>query len=603
MPIKISGLISGMDTDSMVKELVSSYRIKTQKYEKAKTKLEWKQDAWKELNSKIYNLYSTTLSNLRGSGAYNQKKTIVSDQTKATVVAKASAVSGTQSLEIRQLAKAGYLTGEKLNTAEKITSGSKLSELGITTNSKITLTKGGEATDIELTPDMTVKDFMNKLGETGVTVNFDESNQRFFVNSKSSGAAENFELQATGEGYDALTKMGLAQGQEVTGGNLTLASGALINNNTKLAELGLTVGTKFQVKGIDGTTKDIDITQDTTVENFVEELKGAGINASFNSETQSFYMNIPSGVSLEGNQTELAKLKLSDNTIAESKAIGGKKIEGVDSIIILNEAEFRSATSNFSINGLTITANAVTEAGAPLTLTTNTDVDAIYDTIKGFLTEYNSLIKEMDTLYNASSAKGYEPLTSEEKEAMSDEDVEKWEKKIKDSLLRRDGTLSTVISGMKTSMQSSVEINGKKYTLSSFGINTGGYFTSGDNEKGIYHIDGDSEDSSTKNKDDKLRAMIASDPETVSTFFSTLFTNVYDDLTKKMARTELSSIYTVYNDKQLANEKKDYEKKIDKWEDYVAQQEKYWYSKFTAMESALSKLQSSTSALSGLLGS
>ena len=73
----------------------------------------------------------------------------------------------------------------------------------------------------------------------------------------------------------------------------------------------------------------------------------------------------------------------------------------------------------------------------------------------------------MDTLYNAKTAKGYEPLTSEEKEAMSDEEVEKWEKKIKDSLLRRDGNLSSVMSGMKTAMQSSIEINGKIVSFSS----------------------------------------------------------------------------------------------------------------------------------------
>ena len=142
-----------------------------------------------------------------------------------------------------------------------------------------------------------------------------------------------------------------------------------------------------------------------------------------------------------------------------------------------------------------------------ITLTTDTDVDAVYDTIKGFLKEYNALIKEMDTLYNAKTAKGYEPLTSEEKEAMSDEEVEKWEKKIKDSLLRRDGNLSSVMSGMKTAMQSSIEINGKNYTLSSFGINTASYFSSGDNEKNMYHIDGDSEDAVSSGNDDKLKSI------------------------------------------------------------------------------------------------
>lgn len=52
------------------------------------------------------------------------------------------------------------------------------------------------------------------------------------------------------------------------------------------------------------------------------------------------------------------------------------------------------------------------------------------------------MINAMDSAYNADSSKGYEPLTDDEKEAMSDKEVEKWEQKIKDSLLRRDSTLN-----------------------------------------------------------------------------------------------------------------------------------------------------------------
>ena len=47
-------------------------------------------------------------------------------------------------------------------------------------------------------------------------------------------------------------------------------------------------------------------------------------------------------------------------------------------------------------------------------ITTEEDTDGIYDMIKKFLTQYNELINEMDKLYNAESAKGYEPLTDEE---------------------------------------------------------------------------------------------------------------------------------------------------------------------------------------------
>ena len=54
MAIRISGLTSGLDTDSIVQELVSAYSTKKENIEKKQTKLSWTQDAWKEMNTKIY---------------------------------------------------------------------------------------------------------------------------------------------------------------------------------------------------------------------------------------------------------------------------------------------------------------------------------------------------------------------------------------------------------------------------------------------------------------------------------------------------------------------------------------------------------------------
>lgn len=62
MAIRISGLTSGLDTDSIVQELVSAYSTKKENIEKKQTKLSWTQDAWKEMNTKIYGFYSKSLT-------------------------------------------------------------------------------------------------------------------------------------------------------------------------------------------------------------------------------------------------------------------------------------------------------------------------------------------------------------------------------------------------------------------------------------------------------------------------------------------------------------------------------------------------------------
>ena len=66
---------------------------------------------------------------------------------------------------------------------------------------------------------------------------------------------------------------------------------------------------------------------------------------------------------------------------------------------------------------------------------------------------------------------------------MSDTEVEKYETKIKDALLRRDSNLSTVSSALKEIVAGSVEVNGKNMYLSDFGIETLSYFTAAENEK------------------------------------------------------------------------------------------------------------------------
>ena len=130
-----------------------------------------------------------------------------------------------------------------------------------------------------------------------------------------------------------------------------------------------------------------------------------------------------------------------------------------------------------------------------------------------------------------------------------------------------------------------------------------GYFSADTNERGCLHIDGDADDANTSGNTDKLMAAINEDPEAVTSFFQQLSNKLYDDLTKRMASSSVSSIYTIYNDKQMSSEYSDYQDKVDKWQEKLDYYEEYYYKKFSSMETALSKLQSSTSSLSSLLGS
>ena len=568
MAMRVSGLNSGLDTDAIVQELVSAYSKKTEKYEKEQTKLGWKQEIWKGLNTKVNSLYKS-VGDMRFSSAYSTKKTTSSDATKATVSASGASVTGTQKLHIISTAQSGYLTGGVLNRVKpgkdkdgnddwKVRSDTKLSDLGYDgkeTSFKITTwdeSKQKEVQkDIKVTSDSTVNDVLKQLQEAGLNASIDEDNGRIFLSSKTTGLHSNFLIEAA-------TAKSVPDMDE--------------NGNVKL--------------GADGNPlmKDIDLSDDEK-------------------EASKILLNL---------------LGLDSSETATNRAT---KIEGSDARIVLNGVEFTNNSNNFTINGLSIAVSGVTDVASDvldaygridfsklkddtaIALTTAVDSQGIYDKIKDFLTNYNNIINEITKLYNADSAKDYEPLTDDEKDQMSDTEIGKWETKIKDSLLRRDNSLGTLMNAMTSAMNRGITINGRDYALSSFGISTLGYLNSVKNEQNAYHIDGDEDDENTSGKEDKLMAAITSDPDTVVEYMKQLSTNLYKAIDKQMTATDLRSKYSIYNDKELDKQYTNYTKTIKEWEDKVSDKEEYYYKQFSAMETALSKLQSQTSSLSGLLGS
>lgn len=707
-------MVSGMDTESLVTALVSGYQLKKDNLVKAQTKLSWKQEKWKTMNTSIYSFYSGKLSSARFGKAYSLKKSTVSNSSVATVTASSSAVAGDQTLKVKELASSGYLTGgevtNKSDSTSKITGSSKLSAITNKTSGQgsVTLSVDGKSTNIELTDDMTVNQFLVKLKDAGVQASFDEANQRFFISSKTSGKDGDFSLVANDTaGRDSLYELGLYTDDKTStaeyekwaayynkaDGTYTSALDDIINsayesnkisfdtvaqeklaayskasatvdgfntkymsdtgvkaednakaqltskqaqldalilkgkggdNDSDFDESKLTDEEKEQYKTLTSSvaTLKTDIDNYDTAQKSMEKLeKYVNIEVKDGKTTVSALKETDSAAGVADIAAETAdrntKIKADLTTQYQNKAKssydminathefskGASRKIGQDSEIELNGATFTSNSNNYSINGLTIQVTAKTKDDEQVTITTDTDVDAIYKSIKDMFTDYNKLIKSMDEAYNADSSKGYEPLTDDEKSAMTDDEVEKWETKIKNSLLRKDDTLSSIINTMKNDMASSFTINGKSYALSSFGIATQGYFSSGENEKGVYHIDGDSDDSVSSGNDDKLRAAIASDPETVVSFFSQLATKLYTDLGNKMATSSVSSAYTVYNDKQMTKQYSEYTTKISDAETKITTWEDYYYSKFSAMESALSKLNSQTSSMSGLFGS
>ncbi len=688
MPMRLSGLMSGMDTESIISQLVEAKKTKVTKAVKAQKTLKYKQDAWKDLNKQIVNLYNKTLSNLRYQSSYSKKTTKVSNSSVVSVITGENAMNSVQSLKVAELAKTGYLAGGKLELKDEngnavndgtVTGSTKLSELGFDPGTgSIQVRIGNEVANLTVDEDSTVDNFVSALRTAGLNANFDTTNQRLYVSSKSSGVKSDFELIGMDlQGVKALKALQLSYSNET----ITKKYDDIINSKddttaarqksrleslTALREQSMAnrqgilenmdqqyvdkINAVLKDAGssikLDGNTDYANFTEsdwkavDDAVETVFDKassdtLSGADPDALEEAKAalgtwMGNQMNIESAegqleknsdgtlktdgdgkfilsatVAAEIAQEVATEVQNATNAKAELAAGGnsGQKTEAKDALIYLNGVEYTSDKNTFEINGLTLTLSATTAAGEEVTITTEDDTNGIYDMIKNFFKEYNTLINQMDKLYNADSAKGYDPLTDEEKEAMSDSAIEEWEDKIKDAVLRKDSTLSTFSQAMKTIMLEGVEVNGKQMYLSNFGINTLNYFIAADNEKNAYHIDGDPDDESTAGNADKLKAMIANDPDTVISFFTQLSQKLSDKMFDLMkSREGYSSAMTVYDDKKMQTDYDDYTTKIKELEKKLADYEDKWYAKFAAMETALAKMQNNASAVTSLLG-
>ncbi len=667
MPIRLSGMNSGMDTDAIIAELVKVKSTRKETLKKDQKKFSWKQDAWKALNTKIYNLYSKTLDNLRLSGSYSKRTATVSNTNVASVIAGGGAVNSTQRLRVTQLAQTGYLTGAKLTGATPYKADTKLSEMGIgfgegEETKSITVMADGVATKIDITAETTIEQFTASLNKTGVNANFDEKNQRFFISSKNIGKDGDFSLTVSNAaGNDLLKKLGIKSSLSIDTNTRELyqtlngVKGATdeetianLRNpaNTKanyiLQTTALSQAKKYQAS-VTSLEKDLE-KQNEQLEKFNEELSRietekqnelyteqdlAALAAeeekiteektkveeeiarlTSQRDTELTYFTVDEDGVVAATETLIDKvaeslvgtINYAATALADNTGSDATRIIGRDSEIYLNDAQFTSSSNSYEINGLTITAKQETGMDE-VVITTSDDTDGIYDMIKGFLKEYNELINEMDKLYNAASARKYTMLSEDEKEAMSEDEVKDWEDKIKGALLRKDSTLSTVSGAMKQIMLAGVKMSdGKMAYLSDFGINTLKYLNAPENEKNAYHIDGDPDDTNTSGQADKLKGLIASDPERVTEFFTSLSKNLYSRLSDLMASSEYSSAYTVYNDKQMKKEYDEYTKKVTAQERLVTEYEDRYYKKFTAMEKAMAKMNSQQSALSSLFG-
>ena len=648
MSMRMTGLISGMDTESMVKELVQASSSKVDKVKQQKQLLEWKKEAWQGLNTKLYDFYKTEVSNLRLPSSFKAKSAKSSDDTKVSVKALSGSANGAHAVSVKQLASSAYLTGANI----KARGGSfeTYSSAGNSVNFADMKDSDGNALDlvgktITIGNGNDTGDLTFELGGTGSNgvANVSELNEKLantagfeklsasisdgkivFTNKSEKKDSDGvvtgtkFTIKSEGLGIDGeLGYEATDDGKKPTLSGTTdmriksTFTSADINRSTKLADIGIAVGTTFSIKG-----KDFVVDKDTTIQDFADGLSKMGVSANFDVNQGRFYINAAStGAEYDFDITSSDSNAL--DILGISRAAGATKVDAQDAIIEYNGVEYTGSSNTFELNGLSITAKGVTgkydkatgtfTEDSPISVEVGSDTEGVYNTIKNFVKKYNELIDEMNKLYNEKKPK-YEPLTDDERSKLSEKQIEQWEKEAKVGLLRRDETISTLLSNMRSILNNGIKVTDKDgkestFTLSSLGIVTGDY-----SENGKLHILGDKDDPLYAAETNKLMETIESNPEVVSQVFvgdkenPGVGQSLYSSLAKSMARTTSSHSLTFYDDITLDDEIKSKDEDIDKWNEKLQKLEDRYYDQFAAMEKAMAEMQQQQSYLASLMG-
>ncbi|NRD79389.1 flagellar filament capping protein FliD [Bacillus sp. BRMEA1] len=608
---RITGLASGMDTDSLVKKLMAGEQAKLDQLNQKLQKDTWQSDAYRQWNTDLVSFQSSTLFNMKMSSTYNTFNVSASDPNSVSGSAGGGAFAGTYNIQVKQLAKSATFTSNKvaLNTTQPL---SNQGSLSVTNSSTITIsvmngtTSSPLSAKITIDPTKTINDVVNSINSAvdsttgqslGVQAIYDSNLQQFVLKTNATGAATKINLTGTDPSFLSNT-LGLGSNNTLSGttnSSTTITSGS---NDSLTIDLGNGTSSNITLKaGTYNTPQDL-------VNEINNEIAGNSTLATKVSASIDSNGNLTFTSSATGSQSPLNVSGTASSTIWSATPTSSLTANGQNADIIFNGSEINTLSSNTaSIMGINWTFKTPTvDSGGNLTTNTvnvSQDIDTEVKNITDFISKYNDILDKLNTAYSEPVYKDYQPLTDAQKSSMTDTQVQQWETKAKSGLLHNDSILNTLINSMRNDMTSVVN-NGSTYnSLASIGISSSSYL-----DKGKLYID-----------QDKLRTALQNDPNAVTKLFSNLDTtdSSKNGLMNKL-NDDISSAVTSLTDKAGSTGNSYYDQstlgkmmtslqsQISTENDSFNTKENQYYTQFSAMEQAMQKYTSQSSWLTSQLG-
>jgi len=369
----------------------------------------------------------------------------------------------------------------------------------------------------------------------------------------------------------------------------------------------------FTLKIANGTAAQTSVTinpKTDTLETMLTKIGAvADVDASYDPDTGKVTLKSADGKNLNFAGSDATGSSFLANTLKIHQA-------GKDATFTLDGAALTQASNAFTIAGVSYNLTGVSAVTSStdstlqaMSIGVTSDVDKAVTSIKSLVDAYNVILTEVNGKRDETRYKDFLPLTDDQKSSMKEADITAWNLKAQSGMLHNDSTLNSLVNSMRNAFSNPISgLTGTYKNASSIGITTGAY-----TEKGKLYLD-----------ETKLRTALTADPTILNKMFASAGTNtagtttidpntqgiagrLYDALktTMDLMATQAGTTATTATDTKsdIAKRMKEYTTRITAANDRADDIEAAYYTRFNAMETALSKLSTQSTWLSQQLSS
>ncbi|HPV84728.1 MAG TPA: flagellar filament capping protein FliD [Sedimentibacter sp.] len=613
----MGGLMSGLDTDDLVNQMTAATRNKINKQYQAKQKLLYKQEAYREISSKLlafnnkYFSYSSGSKTNILSPKFFESYTYKSSSDYVSVTGNADVISNFKINSITSVAKAATYTTNSVSS-QSFSSDAIIGNISedVLLSSSITFDFNGVKKAIALSemvdgkPDGSpytydaegLADFLNtKLAEVygAGRVNAELDASQTSITFSASGSTDVFSVSNISNDLSIITGIKSGDSNRL---NISKTIGDIYGEETDCSII-------INGKSIDGINKDMSISEVLKKIN-----KESDVDITYSNTTDKF-------VIVSKDTGKASKIEIT-GALAD-KLFGGSigtdiEITGEDTVMNVTihgqDIDITRSTANFSIDGINIelSKNAILAPEEdPITFDVINNTDEVIERVKQFIDDYNEIIDLLGTKTKEKPRRDYPPLTPEQQDEMKEKEIENWLKEAKKGVLFGDKNITSLLNKMRLSMSGKTSVS--DLALSNIGISAASMDTSG---KLVFN-------------EEKFREKLIEAPDQIAS----LFTGIADE-TDEYAKSGIANqildilrenIGAMGTSGKLIEEAgldtgrssdqnnislkiKDYDEKMKELKKSLERERQRYWNQFSALEQSLNKLNAQSSWLMDMMG-